>query len=255
MTGGVGVIQTLNAYTSPLPAAITPPLITRLRAIKPLYAIAAETKEIRVCTNKPCRRQGSMEILQVLSGINPPNIAVNSCGCLGRCGAGPNLVILPGATYLKHCATAARAAEIMAAVTGYDLGSWKTSLEALSMRKKAEIEIENGDFATAEILLSEAIGLNPVGGLHYLYKDRSIAKLGMKKTIDALQDAIEASRLAPKYPEAYTCKGDALMAMEQFEAAGDSYSMALELDPSIRTSKSFKARVAKLQEKLTTTNC
>lgn len=36
------------------------------------------------------------------------------------------------------------------------------------------------------------------------------------------------------------CKGDALMAMEQFEEAGDSYSMALELDPSIRTSKPFK---------------
>lgn len=40
--------------------------------------------------------------------------------------------------------------------------------------------------------------------------------------------------------QAYICKGDALMAMEQFEAAGDSYSMALELDPSIRRSKSFK---------------
>lgn len=30
------------------------------------------------------------------------------------------------------------------------------------------------------------------------------------------------------------------MAMEQFDAAGNSYSMALDLDPSIRRSKSFK---------------
>ncbi|KAL4567783.1 hypothetical protein LXL04_023377 [Taraxacum kok-saghyz] len=240
MTGAVGVIQTLNPSTFPLPNATTPPLISRNKSIKPLYSITAEINEIRVCTNRPCRRQGSMETLQVLSGINPPNIAVNSSGCLGRCGAGPNLVLLPGATYLKHCATAARAAEIMATVTGNDLESGKTSLETLSTRKKAEIEIEKGDFAMAEILLSEAIDLNPVGGLHYIYKARSVARLGMNKAVDALGDAIEASTLAPKYPEAYTCKGDALMAMEQFEAAGDSYSMALELDPSISRSKSFK---------------
>lgn len=56
---------------------------------------------------------------------------------------------------MNHCATAARAADIMAIVAGHDSGDWKTSLEALSMRKRAEIEIENGDFATAEILLSE----------------------------------------------------------------------------------------------------
>ncbi|CAH1423998.1 unnamed protein product [Lactuca virosa] len=255
MTGGVGVIQTLNPSAFPLPTATTPPPITRIKALKPLYAISAATKEIRVCTNKPCRRQGSTEALQVLSGINPPNITVKSCGCLGKCGAGPNLVILPGPTYVNHCATAARAADIMAIVAGHDSGDWKTSLEALSMRKRAEIEIEKGDFATAEILLSEAINLNPAGGLHYIYKDRSIARLGMNKAIDALADAIETSTLAPKYHEGYMCKGDALMAMEQFEEAGDSYSTALELDPSIRTSKPFKARIAKLQEKLTTTKC
>lgn len=40
--------------------------------------------------------------------------------------------------------------------------------------------------------------------------------------------------------QAYICQGDVLMAMEQFDAAGNSYSMALDLDPSIRRSKSFK---------------
>lgn len=96
-----------------------------------------------------------MEILQVLSGIAPSNISVNSCGCLSRCGAGPNLVVLPSATFVNHCATAARAAEIMAIVCGYDSESSKKSLEALSIRKKAEIEMEKGDFVTAETLLSQ----------------------------------------------------------------------------------------------------
>ncbi|KVH91438.1 Tetratricopeptide-like helical [Cynara cardunculus var. scolymus] len=231
MNGGVCVIRILNPHPLPPSAATTSTLNHR---IKPIYANAAETNEIRVCTNRTCRRQGSMESLQVLSGIAPPNITVNSCGCLGRCGAGPNLVILPSATFVSHCATAARAAEIMAIVTGFDLGSWNKSLEALSIRKKAEVHMEKGDFATAEILLSQALDLNPVGGIHHIYRHRSVARLAMNNTIAALGDAIEASTLAPKNPQ----------------VAGDSYSMALELDPSIRRSKSFKARIAKLEEKL-----
>ncbi|KAK9078179.1 hypothetical protein SSX86_002236 [Deinandra increscens subsp. villosa] len=243
MKCGVGlIIQIPNSHPSP-------------PRIKSIHPVAAQANEIRVCTERACRRQGSAEVLQVLSGIAPPTISVNSCGCLGRCGAGPNLVALPPATYLSHCATAARAAEIMSIVCGFDSMSCEKSLEALSMRKKAEVEMEKGDFATAEILLSQAMDLNPVGGVHYIYKDRSVARLALNKTTAALGDAVEASTLAPKYPEAYICKGDALMAMEQYEAAGDSYSMALQLDPSIRRSKSFKARVAKLQEKVAGTNC
>ncbi|XP_076929838.1 small glutamine-rich tetratricopeptide repeat-containing protein 2-like [Bidens hawaiensis] len=195
------------------------------------------------------------EILQVLSGIAPPTISVNSCGCLGRCGAGPNLLVLPSETFVNHCATAARAAQVMSLVCGVDSVTCNKSLQALSLRKKAEVEIENGDFARADSLLSQAVDLNPIGGVHYIYKNRSVARLAMNKTTDALADAVEASTLAPKYTETYICKGDALMAMEQYEAAGDSYAMALELDPSIHRSKSFKARVAKLQEKLATTNC
>ncbi|GJY28247.1 glutathione S-transferase T3-like protein [Tanacetum coccineum] len=63
----------------------------------------------------------------------------------------------------------------------------------------------------------------------------------MNNNVAALEDAIKATTLAPNYPQAYVCKADALMAMEQYDTAGDSYSMALHLDPSIRRSKSFKA--------------
>ncbi|GJY77466.1 tetratricopeptide repeat-containing protein, partial [Tanacetum coccineum] len=78
-----------------------------------------------------------------------------------------------------------------------------------------------------------AIDLNPVGGIHYLYKYRSVARLGMNNNVVALEDAIKASTLAPNYSQAYICKGDALMAMEQYDVVGDSYSMALHLDPYI----------------------
>lgn len=40
--------------------------------------------------------------------------------------------------------------------------------------------------------------------------------------------------------QAYICQGDAFLAMDQLDLAEKSYSIALEIDPSIRRSKSFK---------------
>ncbi|XP_011086960.1 probable UDP-N-acetylglucosamine--peptide N-acetylglucosaminyltransferase SEC [Sesamum indicum] len=215
--------------------------------------------EIRVCTNRTCRKQGSLEVLQVLSGIAPPFVTVNSCGCLGRCGSGPNIVILPEAVFVAHCGTPTKAATTMSIACGVDddgdVGSsGKKCLEALALRKRAEEETGRGDFAQAYSLLSQAIDLKPFGGLHIMYKDRSAARLAMGDINGALKDAKEAMTLAPQYPEAYICKGDVLMAMDHCDVAEECYLIALDLDPSIRRSKSFKAKMAKLQEKLAPAN-
>ncbi|KAK9278484.1 hypothetical protein L1049_028050 [Liquidambar formosana] len=210
--------------------------------------------EIKVCVNRTCRRQGSMQTLEILSGIAPPDVAVKSCGCLGHCGAGPNLVVLPDGVFVGHCGTAARAADVvMALCGGSGSDAWK-SLDALALRKQAEVEFHGGNFSEAELLLSQAIDLKPCGGIHIIYKDRSFAKLAMGDYSGALEDAKEAMALAPQYSEAYICLGDAFLAMNQFDAAEKSYSTSLELDPSIRHSRSFKARIAKLQEKFAAAN-
>ncbi|KAK4362659.1 hypothetical protein RND71_017900 [Anisodus tanguticus] len=86
----------------------------------------------------------------------------------------------------------------------------------------------------------QAIDLKPFGGVHIMLKDRSAAELAMGNLAEALEDAKEALAIAPNYPED-PC-GDALMALDQVDAAEKSYSMALELDPSIRRSKSFKVQ-------------
>lgn len=103
-------------------------------------------------------------------------------------------------------------------------------------------------------MLSQAIELKPIGGIHILHKDRSLARLAMNKYPEALDDAREALTFSPQYVEGYICQGDAFLAMDQFDLAEKSYLTALEMDPSIRRSKSFKARVAKLQEKLASVN-
>ncbi|KAF4394223.1 hypothetical protein F8388_005857 [Cannabis sativa] len=202
----------------------------------------SELEEIRVCTNRTCRRQGSLLTLEILTGIAPPTVTVKSCGCLGRCGAGPNLVSLPSAVVVSHCGTANRSAEVLAALCGssWDSDAAKKSLEALALRKKAELEFDKGNFSQAELLLSQAIELKPVGGINITYKDRSRTRLAMEKYHEALEDAKEALVFMPQYVEAYICQGDAFLAMNQFNAAEKSYLTALGIDPSIRRSKSFK---------------
>lgn len=131
---------------------------SRIKASSSVKEEVERKIEIRVCTDRACRKQGSLDTLQVLSGIGPPFVAVNSCGCLGHCGAGPNAVVLPGAVYVKHCGTATRAAEIMAFVClGRDdvEGESRKSLEALALRKRAEDEMGNGNFSEAHSLLSQ----------------------------------------------------------------------------------------------------
>lgn len=118
--------------------------------------VEAELKEIRVCTNRTCRRQGSIQTLETLTSLAPPVVTVKSSGCLGQCGAGPNIVALPDGVVIRHCGTAARAAEIMVELCGLR-GSVDADkcLEALALRKRAEAEIEKGNFSEGELLLSQ----------------------------------------------------------------------------------------------------
>ncbi|CAK7327909.1 unnamed protein product [Dovyalis caffra] len=231
-----------------------PPPVSKRHRNRLTKAAAAETQEIRVCTNRSCRKQGSFQTLEIVTDLAPPDITVKSCGCLGRCGSGPNVAVLPQGIIVNHCGTTAKAAQFMATAANVNDGDVSKSLEALALRKRAQAEIDLANFSKADELLSQAIDFKPFGGIHIMYKYRSRARLAMGNYSGALEDAREAIRLAPRYSEGYMCEGDALMAMEEYDAAEKSYSMCLQIDPSIRRSKSFKTRVEKLNEKLTAAN-
>ncbi|XP_026408105.1 uncharacterized protein LOC113303294 isoform X1 [Papaver somniferum] len=207
--------------------------------------------EIRVCVNKACSKQGSRETLEILSGISPPNIIIKSCGCLGKCGSGPNLVVLPEGVLVSHVGTPMKTAQVLACFSTAKENDPQNNLKSLALRKKADAELDNKNYEQALVLLSQAAEIKPFGGLHLIYKSRSSARLGMGDVSGALEDAKKALNLAPRFTQqAYICQGDAFLEMEEFDAAEKSYSSALQTDPSIRRSKSFKARIAKLHEKL-----
>ncbi|KFK39095.1 hypothetical protein AALP_AA3G200400 [Arabis alpina] len=211
-------------------------------------------KELRVCTNRTCRKQGSFQILETLTSLAPPDLRVSPTGCLGRCGSGPNLVALPQGLLLRHCATPSRAAEIMLSLCGDGREASSSSavtdaLAALALTNNALSQIESGNLAEAEELLTQALELKPYGGLHKIFKHRSVAKLGMLDYSGALEDISRALALAPNYSEAYICQGDVYVAKGQYDLAEKSYLKCLEIDPSLRRSKPFKVRIANLQKK------
>lgn len=91
----------------------------------------------------------------MLTDLAPPDLTVKSCGCLGKCGIGPNVVLLPGPVFVSHLGTPAKGAQLLSDACGGGAGSWSKSLEALALKKRAEGEMEVSNFSEAEGLLSQ----------------------------------------------------------------------------------------------------
>lgn len=213
---------------------------------------ASSCREIRVCVNKACTRSGSRETLNFITGLAPPNVKVESCGCLGHCGSGPNLVVLPAEIFVSHCSTASHAAHLLAIQCG--ASDPENNLIALSLKEQGNKLFESGNIVRAEQLFSQAINLNPSGGQHFLYSNRSAVRLAMGDNVSSLADAKEASRITPNWHVAYLRQGDAYFALGEYEAAEHAYLSAVAIEPSLRRSKSFKVGLRKLEGKLSQTN-
>ncbi|MGJ3248201.1 MAG: (2Fe-2S) ferredoxin domain-containing protein [Elainellaceae cyanobacterium] len=53
------------------------------------------TQTILVCQNKTCRKSGSKQVLAAFEHHSLPNTDIVASGCLGQCGNGPMVLILP----------------------------------------------------------------------------------------------------------------------------------------------------------------
>lgn len=57
--------------------------------------MSSETRQIRICQNRTCRKQGAKKVLQAFTANPVKGVTVSACGCLGACGNGPMVVVLP----------------------------------------------------------------------------------------------------------------------------------------------------------------
>jgi (2Fe-2S) ferredoxin len=52
-------------------------------------------KCVRVCQNRSCKRQGAANVLAAFVALPVPGVMVSASGCLGQCGNGPMVLVLP----------------------------------------------------------------------------------------------------------------------------------------------------------------
>lgn len=52
-------------------------------------------QRVLVCQNRTCLKQGSAAVLAAFQTLATPDIAIVSSGCLGECGNGPMVQVLP----------------------------------------------------------------------------------------------------------------------------------------------------------------
>jgi NADH:ubiquinone oxidoreductase subunit E len=50
---------------------------------------------VLICQNRTCKKQGAAEVLATFRALVTPAIAYEGCGCLGNCGNGPIVLVLP----------------------------------------------------------------------------------------------------------------------------------------------------------------
>jgi (2Fe-2S) ferredoxin len=64
-------------------------------------------KSILVCQHLTCRKQGAAKVLAAFrSDVSAAEISYEGCGCLGQCGNGPNVLILPEQVRYYHVSQA-----------------------------------------------------------------------------------------------------------------------------------------------------
>jgi (2Fe-2S) ferredoxin len=61
-----------------------------------------EPSWILICQHLTCRKQGAAKVLAAFRDIPTPELKIEGCGCLGRCGSGPNAIVLPARIWYHH---------------------------------------------------------------------------------------------------------------------------------------------------------
>jgi (2Fe-2S) ferredoxin len=72
----------------------------------------ADAKRVLVCQNTACRKGGSAKVLAAFQAASLPEVAIEPSRCLGQCGNGPMVVVLPDEVWYSRVIPAEVAAVI-----------------------------------------------------------------------------------------------------------------------------------------------
>lgn len=57
--------------------------------------ITESSRQVLVCQNRTCRKQNSAKVLEAFQKLSPSEVEVVASSCLGQCGNGPMVLVLP----------------------------------------------------------------------------------------------------------------------------------------------------------------
>jgi len=178
---------------------------------------------ITVCTNRTCRKAGSQDTLRLLRSLASttptPSAAarVDSCGCLGGCGMGPNVYGEKTNEVFHDVYKPKSAAALLEVELGLDVS--EEAVKASVHRMYAERAMRAGDIDEAVALLTTA--LNTCGPLR-LQGAVLLAELlhlradchGLKRKPEAAADDRERAENLLKRREAELALGDGGLRVE-----------------------------------------
>lgn len=78
-------------------------------------------RQVLICQHRTCAKDGAAQVIAIFQDKPIPNVTIESSGCLGLCGSGPMVVILPDNVYYWHI-TPQKAQEI---ITTHLIGNTK----------------------------------------------------------------------------------------------------------------------------------
>lgn len=215
----------------------------------------APISEVRVCTNRTCRRDGASEAIRRFEAMVPRHVSVNRCGCLGRCGNGPNVCVLPQETFHERCCTTRSVSRVVQESFG---GASSVSLErAWEMRELGNAAGESGLWDEAithyddawKVLYEEEIKDQM---LHVILSNRSTANLALGNAEGAMRDAQAAIDCAPTWHKGYIKLAQAQAFRGEWELAAEACNMACARESKLMKSPSFTSLVKEVRTNLNT---
>ena len=61
--------------------------------------ISESAKQVLVCQSRSCRKLGAQKVLAAFQASTVTEVTVRSSGCLGQCGKGPMVLVMPEETW------------------------------------------------------------------------------------------------------------------------------------------------------------
>ncbi|KAL3151827.1 hypothetical protein ABBQ38_012794 [Trebouxia sp. C0009 RCD-2024] len=199
-----------------------------------------------ICTNKTCKKQGCQQVIQFAKDLALEEIEIETCGCLGICGNGPNMVVDPPGTQLSHVSSPAKFVEVLDLMCNIQVPA--NFLKATELRLQGNAEARGGDLKAAEGVYSQALDLDIPQGKHLLHANRAGVRLTLGDAAGALEDAQAAVKLAPPgFTTAYIRQFEALCALKRRQEASSALGMLAAEDRAFAKSKEYKLLLRQLQ--------